>query len=375
MVAEQFSRVLVVEGDDAQRQLVCGWLHEEGFEATGCGTASEALGLVRQSTFSVAVVGSRLPNARGNQLLQKMRSLDADLRMVIYTSDPSHDSRNEATSLGAFACIERLGDRSELLKHVNRAYQQRVDLYADDVEDAVARRAQDLARSNRELDDFASVVAHDMRSPLLTISGYCQLLQEACAGQLPGESSEYLDHIVGGVERINGLIEGLLDYARAGRSEEPFRPVDLESVLVQAKANLEVAIQESRAQFEVGSLPEVAGNHALLVQLFQNLIGNAIKFRGPSEPLLRLSATRVDDRWQFALQDNGIGIDPGDFERVFKVFERLHGKAYPGSGIGLAVCKKIVERHGGAIWVESKPDCGTTFFFTLADPLADPPIA
>ncbi|HUT12464.1 MAG TPA: ATP-binding protein [Thermoguttaceae bacterium] len=365
MSTERFSRILVVEDNEPERRLLCEILEEEGFDLVGCGSAAEALEYVKQQACGVAVVDLRLPDFSGNELLEKIRVLDDEVRVIIYTGAASFDSVKEAINLGAFAYVEKLSDPGELLRHVHRACRERVDRYAADLEAAVAQRTEELARSNTELEDFASVVAHDLRSPLLTISGYCQILQEEYEDRFEEASREYLHHIVEGAGRMNRLIEDLLDYSRVGRSEEPFQPVDLESVLTETRANLDAAIRQNNAQLRSDPLPTVAGDETQLLQLFQNLIGNAIKFRRDADPVVRLSVSQGADHWQFAVADNGIGIEPNHFNRVFQVFHQLNGKEYPGTGIGLAICKKTVERHGGRIWLESQLGQGTTFYFTL----------
>ncbi len=166
---------------------------------------------------------------------------------------------------------------------------------------------------------------------------------------------------------MDRLIHDLLEYSRAACSRRPLQPVDMESVMVQARANLEASIQAQEAQIEVDSLPTVIGDQTQLVQLLQNLLDNAIKFRRQQSPRVRMTASRDGGCWQFAVQDNGIGIEQEHFERIFQTFQRLQGREYPGTGIGLALCKKIVERHGGRIWLDSIVGQGTTFHFTLAD--------
>ena len=365
MSTDRFSRVLVVEDNAAELQLLCDSLQEEGFTVFGCGSAREALEHVRERDFGVAVVDHRLPDLSGTQLLEQIHAFDDHVRVIIYTGVASYDSIKEALHLGAFAYLEKLSDRSELLRHVHRACHERVGRYALDLERAVADRTEELARSNRELETFASVVAHDLRSPLLTISGYCQLLEEEFHDRLDLTAHEYLAQIVGGAARMNRLIEDLLEYSRAGRAQEPLQPVDMRSVMIQATANLESLIQDQEARIEIGPMPTVDGDQTQLVQLFQNLLGNAIKFRGQAPPRIRISAAQVDGSWQFAVEDNGIGIAKEHFDRVFQTFQRLQGRHYPGTGIGLAICKKIVERHGGRIWLDSLDGRGTTFFFTL----------
>ncbi len=367
MPTERFSQVLVVEDSQAELRLLCDILRDEGFHVIGCGSASEALEHVRQQDFGVAVVDLRLPDLSGTQLLERIRGFDDRICVIIYTGAASYNSIKEALNLGAFAYVEKLGDHSELLRHVHRACLERVDLYALDLEQAVAVRTEELARSNDELENFASVVAHDLRSPLLTISGYCQLLQEEFGEQFQATANDYLDQIISGASRMNRLIEDLLEYSRAARSRQPLQWVDMTSVVVQARANLEASIREHGAQIEVGPMPEVIGDQTQLVQLLQNLIGNAIKFRRQPSPWVRVTASRDGGCWQFDVEDNGIGIEKEHFDRIFQTFQRLHGQEYPGAGIGLAVCKKIVERHGGRIWLDSIAGQGATFHFTLSD--------
>jgi light-regulated signal transduction histidine kinase (bacteriophytochrome) len=367
MPTERFSQVLVVEDNDPERRLLCEILKEDGFDAVGCGCAEDALEQVHKKHFAVAVVDLRLPDLDGTELLDRIRRLDERVEVIIYTGAASFDSVKDAINLGAFAYVEKLSDPSELLRHVHRAFHERVGRYAKDLETAVRQRTEELARSNRELEKFASIVAHDLRSPLLTISGYCQILREEYAGRLEPGACEYLDHVVAGVTRMNRLIEDLLDYSRVGRSTEPFGQVNLDSVVAEALANLDAAIRQCGAQVDAGPMPVVFGVRTLLLQLFQNLLDNAVKFRGTTPPAVCLRATQDGDHWQFSVQDNGVGIDPGHFEQLFQVFHRLHGREYPGTGIGLALCKKIVDLHGGRIWPASRPGEGTTFFFTLSN--------
>jgi two-component system, sensor histidine kinase and response regulator len=364
---DRYSHVLVVEDDLAELRLLCDMLEGEGFHVIGCGSAEEGLEHVQQRDFGVAVVDYRLPDLSGTQLLEQIRTFDDRVRVIVYTGAASFDAVKEALNLGAFAYLEKFGDRRELLRQVHRACLERVDRYAADLERAVAVRTEELARSNRELEDFASIVAHDLRSPLLTISGYCQLVQEDCGGQLDATALDYLSQIVAGAARMARLIDDVLEYARAGRSREPFRRVDVQAVLTQATANLEASIRQEEARIEVGPMPTVIGDQTQLVQLLQNLIGNALKFCRGEKPWVRISASPDTGGWRFAVADNGIGIAEEHFERIFWTFQRLHGREYAGTGIGLAICKKIVERHGGRIWLESVPGEGTTFYFTLPD--------
>ena len=210
------------------------------------------------------------------------------------------------------------------------------------------------------------MVSHDLQEPLRTVSGFVQLLQKKYANQLDAEADNFIEYAVDGTKRMETLIKDLLAYARVGtRSREPV-PIDAGAALRQALDNLHESIQETGAEITHGELPTVRADLSQLAQLFQNLIGNALKFRSEAPPKIHVDACREGDYWRFSVCDNGIGIDSQFQDQVFDVFRRLHTqKQYAGTGIGLAICKKIVDRHGGRIWVESEPGQGATFHFTL----------
>lgn len=365
MPANRFAHILIVEDSPTELRLLCDILEEEGFDVVGCGTAAEGLERVREDKYGVAVVDLKLPDMDGVALLAEIHKIDPEVRVIIYTGAASFDSVKGALNEGAFGYVEKLSDPANLLGQVHRAARARLGRHAANLESAVASRTEELARSNQELQSFASVVAHDLRSPLLTISGYCEILKEEFGATMPADAVEYLTNIVGAVERMSRLIEDLLDYSRAGRGREPMRAVDLNHVVKQAQQNLDGPMRAAEATLVVDTLPTVAGDQTQMVQLFQNLIGNAVKFRGAHPPEVRIRAETDGKLHRLCVADNGIGIEPKDYERIFQVFQRLHGKEYPGTGIGLALCKKIVERHGGRIWIESEPGAGTQFYFTL----------
>jgi PAS domain S-box-containing protein len=232
--------------------------------------------------------------------------------------------------------------------------------------EALARQGEELARSNADLEQFAYVASHDLQEPLRMVSSYAQLLSRRYRDWLDDDAREFIGYMVDGVDRMRSLIGGLLTFSRLGSGGDAHRPVALDGVLERALANLEAAIKESGAVVTADPLPTVVGDPAQLAQLFQNLVGNGVKFRGEAAPRVHVSAERDGGEWRLSVCDNGIGIEPEYAERIFVIFQRLHGRAeYPGTGIGLALCRKIVERHGGRIWVESRAGAGSSFFFTL----------
>ncbi|GAB7028282.1 sensor histidine kinase [Geotalea toluenoxydans] len=240
-------------------------------------------------------------------------------------------------------------------------------------EDELKRTLEELIRSNRELEQFAYVASHDLQEPLRMVASYVQLLEKRYRGQLDQQADRYIDYAIQGAKRMQTLIEDLLAYGRINRVVE-FQQVDLDMVCADAVKAMGTAISESEGAIRAADLPVVWGDKIQLFILFQNLIGNAIKYRRQDvQPLVLISAQQTEDAWVISVRDNGIGIEKQYFDRIFQIFQRLHAREeYPGTGIGLASCKKIVERHGGRIWVESVPGNGSTFFFTIPDRIPSP---
>ena len=250
-----------------------------------------------------------------------------------------------------------------------------IDVYMRDIserkraEESLRRLADELARSNKDLEQFAYVASHDLQEPLRAVGGFLGIIKKQYAPNLDEEAREYIDHAVDGAERMRTLIHGLLAFSRVGTKGGEFLPLAMTDAFRNAQSNLQTVIEETGAIITCENLPEITADLSHMTQLFQNLIGNAIKFHKPGEiPKVDVYSKRERGHWLFCVADNGIGIEPQYFDRIFLIFQRLHTRSqYQGTGIGLAVCKKIVERHGGTIWIESTPGQGSTFCFTVPD--------
>ncbi|MBI6546792.1 MAG: GHKL domain-containing protein [Cyanobacteria bacterium NC_groundwater_1444_Ag_S-0.65um_54_12] len=231
----------------------------------------------------------------------------------------------------------------------------------------LTKRTEELAWSNAELEQFAYVASHDLQEPLRMVSSFVMLLQKRYQGQIDDKADKYIYYAVDGAKRMQELIEGLLEYSRAGRSEIALVPVDLNEVLRRALTNLRRSIEESQAQVAAQPLPTVSGSVQQLISVFQNLISNAIKFHKPnSRPHIWITSRHAGAEWIISVKDDGIGMELAYSNKIFGIFQRLHTRTeYPGTGIGLAICKKVIERHGGRIWVNSKIGEGANFQFTL----------
>jgi hypothetical protein len=228
--------------------------------------------------------------------------------------------------------------------------------------------AEEAKRSNRDLEQFAYIASHDLQEPLRAVGGYVKLIQRRFPEQMDEKAVQYINGAAEGADRMERLITDLLAFSRVGTHGGAFAPASLDAVLDTALGNLSASIANARVKITRDPLPTLTVDATQMMQIFQNLIGNAIKFRSERPPEIHIGAKREPGRWVFSVRDNGIGIEPQYFDRIFQIFQRLHTRAhYPGTGIGLAICKKMVERHGGAIWVESQPGQGATFHFSLPD--------
>lgn len=375
---DRLIKVLLVEDDEDDYVLIRDLLNEvreQQFQLNWVTTFEDARQTIQQQQHDIYLVDYRLGEHDGLELLQ---SIDQNTSPVIILSGQG-DRELDITALrsGAADYLDKTDLHSSLLEHyirasiernqALRALQESEQKYRQLFERETQLR-QELSRSNTELQDFAYIASHDLQEPLRAISGYTKLLQSEYASQLDSTAHEYMNFAIEGTRRMRGLIEDLLTYSRVSTSERTFSMVDCDRLIEEVISNLQIPIEESQAKIIYRGLPNLMADRTQLVQLFQNLLSNALKFRCqdiPPQILIQAEPT-AEESWLFRVTDNGIGIKTEYYDRIFKIFKRLHThQEYAGTGVGLALCRKIVERHGGKIWVESKLEKGSTFCFTI----------
>jgi light-regulated signal transduction histidine kinase (bacteriophytochrome) len=355
--------ILIVDDVIDNLRVLSAVLSKHGFEVRKARDGQQAIASVYVDLPEVILLDIRMPEMDGYEVCQVLKA-DPTTREVpiifISALDDIFD-KVKAFSIGGADYITKPFQEAEVIARVEnqlRLHRLQKQLHAQNEE---------LARSNQELEQFAYVVSHDLQQPLQSITGFAKLMLLKDQQTLSTSAIDYLNRIVDAGGRMQRLIQDLLGYAQVGKQTQIFEWIDCNEILQQAMNNLRMAIAENHVQLTCNPLPKVLGNETQLLQLFQNLIGNAIKFTQPDvSPTIEISATAQPDHWLFSIRDNGIGMGAEDLKRIFEVFQRAHlTQKYPGSGIGLATCKKIVECHKGKIWAESQPNVGTTFYFTL----------
>ncbi|HEY7615632.1 MAG TPA: ATP-binding protein [Terriglobales bacterium] len=361
-------RVLLVEDNPADVELVLHELHQGGFEtASEVAQSAEEFELrVRAKPYDVVLADYTLPQWRGMDALEVLHRENLDIPLILVTGSLGDVTAVECIKQGAtdYVIKDRL---TRLPVAVRRAlHDKQLRDEQRSTQEELARKNQELARSNAELEQFAYVASHDLQEPLRMVATYTQLLAERYRGQFDDRAQKYIHYTVDGALRMQTLISDLLTFSRVGRYQIDLQPTDCGLAVDEAVKNLLVIVRESGAAVLHDRLPVVMADASQLVQVFQNLIGNGIKFRGAKKPAITVQAENHGENWEFAVADNGIGIPPEHQQVIFLIFKRLHThEEYPGTGLGLAICKKIIERHGGRIWVESEPGRGSTFRFTL----------
>jgi signal transduction histidine kinase len=321
---------------------------------------------VRHKPPQIVLADYNLPHWRGLEALEILAREGLDVPLILVTGALGEVNAVECIKKGATDYVLK-DTLARLPISIRRALQeQHLRHERKQAEETLARKVEELARSNRDLEQFAYVASHDLQEPLRMVATYTQLLAERYRGKLDNNADKYIGYAVEGALRMQALIQDLLAFSRVGRNGKEHQSTDCKIAVDIALQNLQAAVQESHAAVTIGQLPTIIGSRTQLAQLFQNMIGNAIKFRGKDSPAISIVAENGGPDWLFTVADNGIGIAPEQVDNVFVIFKRLHTREeYPGNGIGLAICKKIVEHHGGRIWVESQPGQGSTFKFTM----------
>jgi signal transduction histidine kinase len=321
---------------------------------------------VREHCPDIVLADYNLPQWGGMEALEVLKQERPDVPLILVTGALGEMKAVECLKSGVTDYILK-GALTRLPVAIRTALHNKE---LQDRKQAAERKQQEylreLKRSNEELEQFAYVASHDLQEPLRMVASYTELLAERYRGKLDPQADKFIGYAVDGARRMQGLIRDLLAFARVSSKAKPLRPTDSETVLERVLTDLRPVMEKARATVTRGKLPTVNADDSQLGQVLQNLIGNAIKFHGQKPPQVEVSAEFVDEMWRFTVADNGIGINPDSGERIFQMFQRLHTREeYEGSGIGLAIAKRIVERHGGRIWFDSAPGEGTTFRFTL----------
>jgi signal transduction histidine kinase len=377
-------RVLLVEDNPADVELALEELGSDGFDVSGdvVQTVDEFKLQIQTASYDVILADYNLPQWSGIEALEILRRENLNVPLIVVTGYLGEEKAVECIKQGATDCVskDRLGRLALAVRRALTEKQLRDE--GSTSEKDLARSNKELARSNEELEQFAYVASHDLQEPLRMIANYTQLLGERYRGNLDEQADKYIAYAVDGAVRMQALIQDLLKLSQVGKQRIESRTAHCRVAVERAQKNLRIAIQESGATVKYpgtadtdaegwGGSPVVVADPLELTQVFQNLIGNAIKFRGTEPPVIQIEVEKEDDKWVFAVSDNGIGIAPENWQEIFVIFRRLHTRTeYAGNGIGLAICKKIIEQHGGKIWIEAQANPGCRFKFTLP---AEPP--
>jgi len=321
---------------------------------------------LKEALPDIILADYNLGQWRGMDAVEILRKGRLDIPLILVSGALGDETAVECIKQGATDYV--LKDKlARLPAAMHRALQEkRLRLERREAETNLAKKVEELARSNRDLEQFAYVASHDLQEPLRMVSAYTQLLSDRYRGKLDEQADKYIHYAIDGATRMQDLIHDLLRFSRVGRQEMVLQSADIKLVVEQAIVNLKVSIDETSSTVNCGPLPIVMANGPQLEQVFQNLIGNAIKFRDGAIPVIKIGAELKGGNWIFSVSDNGIGIAPEHSEVIFTIFQRLHTRAeYSGNGIGLAICKKIIEQHGGTIWLGDHSGPGCTFNFSI----------
>jgi two-component system sensor histidine kinase/response regulator len=373
------AKILLVDDRSANLLALQAVLDNRGYEIVTAASGQEAVARTLENDFAVILLDVMMPGMDGFETASRIRALEKRKRTpIIFVTAYEEEQSHRGYDAGAIDFLYKPIDPDVLRFKVSvfadlhrqnelvRQYSIQLQTANAALERRIEERTGELRISNEELRQFAYAASHDLKEPLRTMAACAKLLSERYGTRLGSDGGKFIDHIVTAARHMDSLLNDLLAYTTHGNAEcDMNAECDAEAVWVAVLMALDVAIRESDAVITHDPLPQVSADFNELLQLFQNLIGNGLKYRREEVPRIHVSAERREDQWLFSVQDNGLGIDPSYSDQIFGIFKRVHGREYPGNGIGLAICKKIVERHNGRIWVESEPAKGSTFFFTL----------
>jgi two-component system, sensor histidine kinase and response regulator len=355
--------ILIVDDTPDNLRLLSAILGRHQLGVRKALTGQWAIAAAQAAPPDLILLDIKMPEMSGYEVCQRLKTdpLTQAIPVIFISALDDAIDKVKAFAAGGADYITKPFQEAEVMARIVH------QLELQRLQARLVAQNEELVRSNRELEQFASVVSHDLQQPLQSILGYTKLIGLTCPAVHQSPAKPYLANILDASDRMQQMIQDWLAYAQAGQVQPTFAPVDGNALLDQVVLNLKVALTETQAELHYGDLPTVMGNEVQLMQLFQNLISNALKFARPDTvPQITLSVEPLPQAWRFGIHDNGIGIEAEHLGEIFEAFHRLHDtQSYPGSGIGLATCQKIVERHGGRIWAESQPGLGSTFYFTL----------
>lgn len=364
-------KILIVDDTPDNLRLLSATLGDRNYEVQCAINGKLALMAVKNNPPDLILLDIKMPQMDGYEVCSTLKTMPeaAEIPVIFLSALDDVLDKVKAFSVGGVDYITKPFQVEEVLARVeNQLTIRRLQRQLKHQNSRLKQLNEDLKRSNQELEQFAYIVSHDLQQPLQTITGFAELMLALKSQiQFEEEAEEYVLPILDEGMRLQELIKNLLHYSRVGTQRHPFEMADCDVLLSETLGNLNLAIAESGAIINHDDLPTVFGDRVQLGQLFQNLIGNALKYqRLGVPPKITISAVKKDEMWQFGIHDNGIGIPAEQSDRIFQIFQRLHtSREYPGNGIGLAICRKIIDRHGGRIWVESEVGTGTSFYFTL----------
>lgn len=365
------STILLIEDNPDDALLIQELLADTGsasFDWVWAERLSEGLDRLATGKIDVVLLDLSLPDSHGLETFTTAQTQAPDVPIIMLTGLDDEELAVQAVQKGAQDYLTKNRLEGQLLVRSLRYAVERQNLLAEVVRQSreLTRVNEELQRSNKELEQFAYVASHDLQEPLRMVSSYVQILAEDYSGRLDQNAERFIGYVVDGATRMKVLIDDLLTFSRVGTQGRPFDAADCNYIIEQVLADQAPAIDSSGAMVTHGQLPTVSGDATQLAQLLQNLVSNALKYRRDVAPRVHVDVETGKEAWVFSVRDNGIGVAPHHYDRIFQMFQRLHHRnEYPGTGIGLAVCHKIVERHGGRIWLESELGEGSTFYFTI----------